>query len=127
VGGKKPRHRVAGTIDGELVRVVIAQADKARGLKITPMWRRDTGLEPGTRVNVVISPEGPQKADLAPDILAALAKAPRAAAFFDDLAQFYRKGYLRWIDATKNKPEERTRRIVEVVKLLKAGVKERPK
>src|SRR3712207_7886764 len=35
---------------------------------------------------------------------------PNAAAFFDSLAQFYRKAYLRWIDATKRRPrsEEHT-------------------
>ena len=56
----------------------------------------------------------------------ALAASPDAAAFFDSLAQFYRRGYLRWIDATKRRPEQRAERIAEVVKLLKAGVKERP-
>jgi uncharacterized protein YdeI (YjbR/CyaY-like superfamily) len=34
------------------------------------------------------------------DIAAAPAASPAAGAFFDTLAQFYRKGYLRWIDAT---------------------------
>ena len=69
----------------------------------------------------------PQRTDLAEDFAAALNAEPKAAAFFDDLAQFYRKGYLAWIDATKKKPEERVRRIRETVKLLKAGKKERPK
>jgi len=38
--------------------------------------------------------------DLAEDIARALAASPAAAAFFDTLAQFYRKAYLRYIDAT---------------------------
>ena len=79
------------------------------------------------RAKIELWPEGPQQADLAPDILAAFKAEPKAAAFFDDLAQFYRKAYLAWIDATKKKPEERVRRIRETVKLLKAGKKERPK
>ena len=52
---------------------------------------------------------------------------PDAAAFFDGLAQFYRRAYLRWIDATKRRPDLRAERIVEVVNLLKAGIKERPR
>jgi hypothetical protein len=51
----------------------------------------------------------------------------QAGAFFDSLAQFYRKGYLRWIDATKRRPDVRAERIAEVVRLLNAGVKERPR
>jgi hypothetical protein len=43
------------------------------------------------------------------------------------LAQFYRRGYLRWIEATKRRPDERARRIAEMVALLDKGVKERPR
>jgi uncharacterized protein YdeI (YjbR/CyaY-like superfamily) len=59
--------------------------------------------------------------------MAALTAEPEAAAFFDALAQFYRRAYLRWIDATKRRPDERASRIAEVVRLCKAGVKERPR
>jgi len=68
-----------------------------------------------------------QRADLAEDVTAALAANPAAGAFFDTLAQFYRKAYLRWIDATTRRPELRAARIAEVVDLLAAGVKERPR
>jgi uncharacterized protein YdeI (YjbR/CyaY-like superfamily) len=67
------------------------------------------------------------RADLAEDISAALAANPAAAAFFDTLAQFYRKAYLRWIDATTRRPQVRAARIAEVVDLLAAGIKERPR
>ena len=73
-----------------------------------------------------IHPEGPQRGDLAPDVAGALDAEPEAAAFFDGLAPFYRRGYLRWIDGTKRRPEVRAARIAEVVELLKAGEKERP-
>ena len=52
---------------------------------------------------------------------------PEAGAFFDTLAQFYRKAYLRWIDATSRRPDVRAARIAEVVDLLAAGIKERPR
>ena len=41
--------------------------------------------------------------------------------------QFYRRAYLRYIDGTKRRPDVRAARIAEVVGLLAAGVKERPK
>jgi uncharacterized protein YdeI (YjbR/CyaY-like superfamily) len=71
--------------------------------------------------------EGPQRGDLADDISAALEASPAAAAFFDALAQFYRKAYLRWIDATTRRPDLRAARIAEVVDLLAAGIKQRPR
>ncbi len=87
----------------------------------------ELGAVIGGEVLVELTPEGPQRADLAEDIAAALAANPAAAAFFDTLAQFYRKAYLRYIDATTRRPDVRAARIVEVVELLAAGVKERPR
>jgi hypothetical protein len=108
------------------IRAVVEKSNVGHYLTLGPAWRRDRGVGPGDNVDVVLSLEGPQRADLAPDIAAALEANPDAADFFDSIAQFYRKGYLRWIDATKRSPDERARRIAEFVALLKAGVKERP-
>jgi uncharacterized protein YdeI (YjbR/CyaY-like superfamily) len=85
------------------------------------------GYSIGDDVAVELAPEGPQRADLADDIATALAASPAAGAFFDTLAQFYRKAYLRWIDGTARRPDVRAARIAEVVGLLAAGVKERPR
>src|ERR1700722_10540209 len=85
------------------------------------------GTVKGTRVRVTLPPEDPQRSDMAEDVAAPLAANPAAGAFFDTLAQFYRKAYLRWIDATTRRPEIRAARIEEVVDLLAAGVKERPR
>jgi uncharacterized protein YdeI (YjbR/CyaY-like superfamily) len=78
-------------------------------------------------VIVELAPEGPQRGDLADDIATALAASPAAGAFFDTLAQFYRKAYLRYIDATTRRPDLRAARISEVVVLLAEGIKERPR
>jgi uncharacterized protein YdeI (YjbR/CyaY-like superfamily) len=80
----------------------------------------------GDHVDVVLSPEGPQRGDLAEDIATALDANPAAAAFFDSLAQFYRRAYLRWVDGTKRRPELRAARIAEMIDLLAAGIKQRP-
>ena len=59
-------------------------------------------------------------------IATALDAAPEAAAFFDSLAQFYRTAWLRWIDSTKRRPDQRSIRIAELVRELQQGHKERP-
>jgi len=127
--GAKPRHPVAGTIDVHRVRAVLDGDDAAarRRLTLGAAWQRDCGLELGAKVTVVLWPEGPQRDDLAPDLAAALDASPAAGAFFDGLAQFYRKGYLTWIDGTKKRPDVRAERIATVVALLEKGVKQRPK
>ena len=53
-----------------------------------------------------------------------LSRPPRE--FFDGLAQFYRRAFLRWIDATRRRPEERERRIAEMIELLQRGERQRP-
>jgi hypothetical protein len=119
------RH-LAGTLNGMRYRGAVTAIDGSPSLVLGPAWRRDCGLDAGDRVRAELEPEGPQRDDLAPDLAAALAAAPAAAAFWDELAQFYRKGYLRWIDATKRSPEQRAERIAVVVELLARGVKQRP-
>ena len=124
--GARARHPVSGTINSRYVRGTIAPGDPGWAFTLTPMWARDAGISPGDDVIVQLAPEGPQRAELADDISAALAASPAAAEFFDTLAQFYRKAYLRWIDATKRRPDLRAARIAEVVDLLAAGIKQRP-
>ena len=122
--GVKPRHPIAGTIDRCRVRGVVESYDNRPGFTVGPAWLRDNSLAAGRRVEVEIAPEGPQRDDLADDVAEALAESPEAASFFDGLAQFYRRGYLRWIDATKRSPELRQQRIAKMVVLLEAGVKD---
>ena len=126
VWGAKPRHPVGGTLAGQKVRGVAERDGEGRWqVPIGAMWLKDCGVAVGDEVEVELVPEGPQRTDLADDVAAALAADPEAAAFFDGLAQFYRKAYLRWIDATKRSPELRAERIAEVVRLLHDGVKQR--
>jgi len=125
--GAKALHRVSGTVGGCRVRVTLSPGAGGWGFTLSPARAGELGLAVGDAVAVELSPEGPQRADLAEDIAAALAANPPAAAFFDTLAQFYQKAYLRYIDATTRRPELRAARIAEVVDLLAAGRKERPR
>jgi len=127
VWGPKPRHHIAGTINGLGIRAVIETRGTQHGFTLGRAWLRDCrAVVLGDGVTVEISPEGPQRDDLAGDIVAALDANPAAGAFFDSLAQFYRRAYLRWLDGTKRSPELRAQRIAEMISLLEAGVKQRP-
>ena len=123
VWGTKPVHRVGGTLDGRQIRLVLPAGTNVATLGAA--WARGCGVAAGTEVTVVLEPEGPQRDDLADDFAAALEADPLAGEFWDGLAQFYRKAYLRGIDATKRSPELRAERIAEVVALCRDHVKER--
>ena len=51
---------------------------------------------------------------------------PAAAAFWDELAQFYCRAYLRWIDSPKRNPALPAERIAAVIAPLEREVKQRP-
>jgi hypothetical protein len=125
--GLKARYHVRGTIDGRGVRGALEKFGRGYFLPLGPAYRRGAGLRLGDLVTVMLMPEGPQSEVLASDIVAALAAEPEGARFFDGLATFYRKNYLRWINATKRSPAARAQRISELVVLMKAGQKERPR
>jgi hypothetical protein len=123
--GAKADHPVSGTVGDCRIRTRLVPADGGWALSLAAKRLTSMGLAIGDEVSVELAPEGPQRGDLADDIATALAADPAAGAFFDTLAQFYRKAYLRWIDSTTRRPELRAARIAEVVSLLAAGVKER--
>jgi hypothetical protein len=125
--GPRVRYHVRGTINGMDVRGALEKFSRGYFLPLGTAYRRGAGLSPGDVATVKLVPEGPQSETLAGDISVALAAEPDAARFFDSLATFYRKNYLRWIDATKRSPEARAQRIADLVRLMKAGQKERPR
>jgi hypothetical protein len=124
VWGAKERHHVTGTINDRNVRGPLAREDGWR-LLLGPAWRRDNGVAPSDPVSVVLAAEGPQRDTLAPDLAAALDAHPEAGAFWDSLATFYRKGYLRWLDGAARRPAVREERVQEWVSLLAASKKSR--
>ena len=124
VWGVKQRHHITGTVNGCTIRGSLGSDGKQYFLPLGAAWRRDNGAEAGTKVEVVLSAEGPQSELLAPDVAAALKAAPAAKAFFESLATFYRNTYIKWIESAK-RPETRAARITEMMRLLKAGQKQK--
>jgi hypothetical protein len=125
--GAKAVHHVNGTVNGCRVRVTLAPGESGWAFTMNPSRMLGAGIAAGSDAVVELAPEGPQRADLADDLSAALDANPAAGAFFDTLAQFYRKAYLRYVEATTRRPDLRAARIAEVVGLLADGVKERPR
>ena len=121
----KAVHHVNGTVNGCRVRVTLEPGDSGWAFTMNPARMQHAGIVVGSQVPVELSPEEPQRGDLAEDVAAALEASPAAGAFFGTLAQFYRNGYLRYIDATKRRPDLRAARIAEVTSLLASGIKER--
>ncbi|HJS19001.1 MAG TPA: YdeI/OmpD-associated family protein [Anaerolineales bacterium] len=124
VWGAKQRHHIKGTVNEYGVRGPLDFDGKQYVLRLGAAWRRDRGIEAGTKVDVILSPEGPQTESLSPDIVSALDAESQAKTFFESLATFYRNGYINWIESAK-RPETRTTRIVEMIELLKAGKKQK--
>lgn len=122
--GIKQRHYITGTVNGHGVRGSLGSNGQHYFLPLGAAWRRDAMLDAGAEVTVSLSPEGPQLTSLAPDVLAALEADPAAKVFFDSLATFYRRGFINGIEGAK-RPETRAARIAEMMRLLKAGQKQR--
>lgn len=122
--GRRARHNVTGTVNGQKVRATLAPGPGFHLLSLGAAWRRDNGIGAGDRVSVSIWPEGPQQETMDAGLADALAAEPEAREFFDSLATFYRRNYVRWVEEAK-RPETRARRIAETVRLLKNGVRQR--
>jgi len=124
--GQRPRYHVTGTVEGVRFRGPLVCRHGAWQIELGLKSPSAAGLEDGQAVTVEIWPEGPQHQELATDIADALSARPQALAAFEGLATFYRKGWLRWIEATRRRPDVRAARIAEMVRLVEAGHKERP-
>lgn len=122
--GNKPHHYVAGTIQSRPIRGRTEHWNGQYILPVGPTWLRDNDIQAGMSVECALSPESPVLEELAHDIASAIEAEPQAKAFFEEIAPFYRKNFLRWIEDAK-RPETRAKRIAEVVELLKEGRRER--
>ena len=124
VWGVKQRHHITGSVNGYGVRGSLGSDGEQYFLLSGAAWRRDCGIDAGTKVAVILSPEGPQSETMSPDVIRALDAEPQAKAFFESLATFYRNTFIKWIESAK-KRETRAARVDEMIELLKAGKKQK--
>jgi hypothetical protein len=120
VWGWKVRHYVKGTIGGCSIRGLLRLEGDNYALPLGAAWLRDNLIPTSATIDVVLEPDGPQSEALAADITNALNASPEAETFFQSVAPFYRKNFLRWIDQAK-RPETRAARIAEMVTMLEVG------
>ena len=120
VWGWKVRHYVKGTVGGWPIRGLLRVEGDGYALPLGGAWLRDNRIPMSATIDVVLQPDGPQSDALAADITDALSASPEAETFFQSVAPFYRKNFLRWIDQAK-RPETRAARIAEMVAMLEAG------
>ena len=122
--GDRDRYYVTGRIGGYAMRGVIESVDGVPYIRLGPAWCRDPRVGPGASLRVSLEPEGPQVDTVAQDLGDAIRAEPKARQTFDNLATFYRKGFVDWVEGAK-RPETRSNRIAETVAALRAGRRER--
>ena len=118
--GAKERHDVTGSVADRKVRGRLAVRDGGHYLELGPAWFRDNPVAHGAEVSVTLAPEGPQVVTMSADLAQAFIADPDARRYFESLATFYRKAFVRWIEGAK-RPDTRARRIAETITALKAG------
>ncbi len=81
--GVKAVHHVSGTVNGCRVRVTLEPGESGWVFTMNPARMQHASIVIGSQVPVELSPERPQRGDLAEDIAAALEANPSAGAFFE--------------------------------------------
>ena len=118
VWGQRARHHASGTIDGHPYRGLLEPAGVGFFLALGPAWRRQNELDAGVTVEVVLSPDGLQVADLSADVSQALESEPAARSRFESFPTGQRRNIIRWIESAK-RPETRASRIKRAIRFLK--------
>lgn len=118
--GERTHYYLAGELAGRPFR---GRAERKHHQIILPVgaaWLRDNGIQPAQEFPCELYLESPLVEELADDIRVAIQADLQAQRFFEDLAPFYRKNYLRWIESART-PATRARRIAETVQSLREG------
>jgi hypothetical protein len=113
----EPPHYLEGVVAGRSFRGRTELHDKRIILPIGATWLRDNGVQPSQEVACELQLESPLLEELSADIRDAIQTDPQAQAFFESIAPFYRKKYLRWIEGART-PAIRAQRIAEMVECL---------
>jgi len=118
--GERLHYYLAGELAGRPFR---GRAERQHSEIILPVgaaWLRDNGVQPMHEFTCALQLESPVLEELADDIREAIQADQQAQRFFEDIAPFYRKNYLRWIESART-PATRARRIAETVQSLREG------
>ena len=122
VFGTRARFPVLVTFNGVAYRgSTMPVGDGTFFVGVTRAVQARAGASVGDTVAVVVERDaGERTVDVPPDLAAALASHPEAAARFEAMALTHRKEYAAWIASAK-KPETRRRRLDQVIDRISAG------
>ena len=122
VFGTRARFPVLVTFNGVAYRgSTMPVGDGTFCVGVTRAVQARAGASVGDTVAVVVERDaGERTVDLPPDLAAALASHPEAAARFEAMALTRRKEYAAWIASAK-KPETRRRRLDQAIDKISAG------
>ena len=118
--GERDRYYLAGLIGPYRMRAVVDGGEDEPAISLGPSWCCDPRVGPGSVVEVIVEPEGPQLDTMSPDLADAIGADPRARRFFESLATHYRNGFVTWVESAK-RPATRAQRIAETVAALREG------
>jgi bifunctional DNA-binding transcriptional regulator/antitoxin component of YhaV-PrlF toxin-antitoxin module len=115
---------VKATIDGEPYRgSLVRMGGPDHMLIVLKEIREKIGKGPGDEVEVTVEKDDePRVVQPPPELAAALAADPDAAAHFERLAYSHRREYVKWIEEAK-RPETRAGRVGKAVAMLRDGRK----
>jgi hypothetical protein len=121
--GTRARFPVLATFNGVVYRgSTMPLGDGTFCVGVTKAVQARAGASVGDRVAVVVERDaGDRTVDVPPDLAAALASHPEAAARFEAMGYTHRKEYAAWIASAK-KPETRRRRLDQAIARIAAGV-----
>jgi hypothetical protein len=120
--GTRARFPVLASFNGVAYRgSTMPLGDGTFCLGITKAVQTKAGATLGDMVAVVVERDaGEPTVDVPPDLAAALASHPEAAARFEDMGYTQRKEYAAWIASAK-KPETRQRRLDQAIAKIASG------
>jgi len=119
--GSSKRPPVRATINGFTYRSSVASLGGKFMLGVPPEFREGAGVAAGDAVEIELELDTePREVAIPPDLAVALARDPRAKAFFERLSYSNKRRLVIPIDDTKS-AETRQRRIATTVEKLREG------
>jgi hypothetical protein len=123
--GSARRVPVRATIGGYTYRSTVSPMGGKFMLPVSAEVRAQAGVAAGDEVDVVLElDDAPREVTVPPDLVAALADAPDAGAFFEKLSFSHKQAYVLWINEAK-KPETRSTRVAKTIEMLRENRRQR--
>ncbi|MDQ5840210.1 MAG: YdeI/OmpD-associated family protein [Chloroflexota bacterium] len=123
--GPSRRAPIRVTLNGYTYRTTVGSVDGRPMFGVSADVRKNATVAGGDQVDVDIELDTePREVTVPADLQAVLSGDPEAGRFFERLSHSHKSAYVVWIESAR-KAETRERRILEAVRMLKEGRKQR--